>query len=74
MEYENILYEVKDRTAIITFNRPKQLNALSPQMVEELRHAYAAAESDAEVWTLSLLGYLRSHREDDAPPHDGLLR
>jgi enoyl-CoA hydratase/carnithine racemase len=52
MEYENILYEVKDRTAIITFNRPKQLNALSPEMVEELRHAYAAAESDAEVWTL----------------------
>ena len=52
MEYENILYDVKDRTAIITFNRPKQLNALSPKMVEELRHAYAAAESDAEVWTL----------------------
>ena len=46
MEYENILYEVRDRTAIITFDRPEQLNALSPDMVEELRQAYAAAESD----------------------------
>ena len=44
MAYETILYAVKDRTAIITFNRPDQLNALSPRMVEELRQAYHAAE------------------------------
>lgn len=52
MAYETILYEVEDRTAIITLNRPEKYNALSPEMVEELRHAYAAAEADPEVWTL----------------------
>ncbi len=52
MAYETILYAVKDRTAIITFNRPDQLNALNPRMVEELRQAYHAAEADEDVWTL----------------------
>lgn len=52
MGYDTILYEVRDRTAIITFNRPDQLNALSPHMVEELRRAYADAEADEAVWTL----------------------
>ena len=37
MEFETILYEVDDRIATITFNRPDQLNAVSPQMVDELR-------------------------------------
>ena len=52
MDYENITYEVRDRTAIITFDRPDQLNALSPAMVEELRQVYAEAEADDAVWTL----------------------
>ena len=37
MKFETILYEVEDRIATITFNRPDQLNAISPQMVGELR-------------------------------------
>ena len=45
MSYQDILYEVADRTATITLDRPEALNALSPNMVEELRHAYAAAEA-----------------------------
>lgn len=50
--YESIIYEVADRVATITLNRPAQLNALSPAMIAELRHAYAAAEADEAVWTL----------------------
>ena len=49
MAYETILYEVSDRVATITFNRPDRLNALSPAMVRELRDAYAAAEADENV-------------------------
>lgn len=56
MSYETILYDVSDRIATITFNRPEQLNAISPQMAHELRHAYAAAEADPEAWTLLVTG------------------
>ena len=56
MEFETILYEVEDRTATITFNRPEQLNAVSPAMVAELRRAYAAAEADDAVWTIVVTG------------------
>jgi enoyl-CoA hydratase/carnithine racemase len=56
MRYETILYEVADRIATLTFNRPDRLNAISPEMAQELRHAYAAAEADPDVWTLVVTG------------------
>jgi len=56
VDYDTILYEVEDRTATITLNRPDQLNALSPHMVGELRRAYAAAEADEAVWTILVTG------------------
>lgn len=52
MSYETIIYEVADRIATITMNRPERLNALNDQMIRELRDAYARAEGDDEVWTL----------------------
>jgi enoyl-CoA hydratase/carnithine racemase len=56
MSYETILYDVRERIATITFNRPDRLNAISPQMAHELRTAYAAAEADPEVWTVLVTG------------------
>jgi enoyl-CoA hydratase/carnithine racemase len=56
MIYDDIRYEVADRTATITLNRPDQLNALRPAMIAELRHAYAAAEADDAVWTIVVTG------------------
>ena len=56
MEYETILYEVADRTATITFNRPDRLNAISEQMESELHDAYTRAEEDNDVWTLIVTG------------------
>jgi enoyl-CoA hydratase/carnithine racemase len=52
MAYETIVYEVSDRIATITLNRPDKLNAISKQMQAELGHAFDSAESDPEVWTL----------------------
>ncbi|MBV9952395.1 MAG: enoyl-CoA hydratase/isomerase family protein [Acidimicrobiia bacterium] len=56
MGYEAIGYEVADRIATITLNRPEALNALSPAMVGELRAAYAEAEADDDVWLLLVTG------------------
>jgi enoyl-CoA hydratase/carnithine racemase len=56
MDFDTILYEVDGRTATITFNRPDQLNAVSPAMVGELRRAYAAAEADESIWTIVVTG------------------
>jgi enoyl-CoA hydratase/carnithine racemase len=56
MEFETIRYEVEDRIATITLNRPDRLNAVSPLMVRELRSAYAALESDESVWIAIVTG------------------
>lgn len=56
MAFETILYEVADRVATITFNRPDRLNAVNPAMAAELRAAYAEAEADDGVWTLVVTG------------------
>jgi len=56
MGYETIGYEVSERVATITLDRPEALNALSPAMIGELRQAYADAEADDEVWLLLVTG------------------
>ena len=56
MKFETIRYEVEDRIATITLNRPAQLNAVSPLMVRELRGAYGALESDEAVWIAIVTG------------------
>jgi enoyl-CoA hydratase/carnithine racemase len=56
MEFSTIRYEVEDRIATITFNRPESLNAVSPLMARELRRAYAAAEGDESVWITIVTG------------------
>jgi len=56
MAYENILYDVKDHIARITFNRPAVLNALSPNTVSELGEALDAARNDAQVRVVILTG------------------
>jgi enoyl-CoA hydratase len=56
MAFENLLYEVRDAIAFITFNRPKVLNALNRKTIEELRDALVAARDDAAVRLLILTG------------------
>jgi enoyl-CoA hydratase len=56
MGYENLLYEKKDGIAFITVNRPKVLNALNRQTVEELRDVLLDARDDDAVRVLILTG------------------
>lgn len=54
--YEQILYEVAEPAAIITLNRPKQLNAWTDRMGAEVKHAMAQAENDQRVVAIILTG------------------
>ncbi len=58
MEYVNLLFEVSERIATITFNRPKALNALNPETMRELKKALeeAAGREDAGVVILTGAG------------------
>jgi len=55
MAYENLLFDIKDQIAHITFNRPKVLNALNRRTVEELGDALNKVR-DANVRVLILTG------------------
>lgn len=45
----NLLYEVRDRMAFITLNRPEKRNALNAELISELTAAFARAEEDKQV-------------------------
>ncbi len=59
MKMEVVEYHVHDRIGTITLNRPEKRNALSPQMVSELKFAFGQASSDASVKVI----ILRAHGE-----------
>ena len=54
--YENILAEVKNGILTITINRPKQLNALNSETINELNKALTEAENDENVKVLIITG------------------
>ena len=54
--YENILYEVDQNRARLTLNRPKQRNALSLTLLEELRDALWEADDDQAVHSVIIRG------------------
>ncbi len=54
--YEDVLYEVQDRIAVIRLNRPESLNAFTAAMGNGLRNAVGAAVADPEVRVIVLTG------------------
>lgn len=54
--YETILYDKKDRRAMITLNRPDRRNATTTQLYEELLSAATRAEQDSDVRVVILTG------------------
>jgi len=56
MTFDNILTEVKDNIAVITFNRPEALNALNAKMIIEMGHALDQFEADDNVHVIVLTG------------------
>ena len=56
MAYDEILYDVADRVATVTLNRPAKLNAWTRHMEKEVHAAMSAAERDDNVRVIILTG------------------
>ena len=56
MAYENIIYQVEEGIATITFNRPKALNALNAALLGELSDALDKIAADEDIRVLILTG------------------
>jgi enoyl-CoA hydratase len=55
-EYRSILYDVEDKVARVTLNRPQYRNAQSRPLLEEMDHAFARAAQDRDVRVIVLRG------------------
>ncbi len=55
MPYENIILEIEDQVAVVTLNRPDKLNAISPELHEEIMQACRQLGEDdgvrVVIWT-----------------------
>jgi enoyl-CoA hydratase/carnithine racemase len=56
MEFKNIIYNRRERTAVITISRPERLNAIDADTSVELLEAFAAFRDDPEQWVAVLTG------------------
>ena len=57
MEYQNVIFDVKERIALLTVDRPKMLNAINGQTIDEIRDVsiFFALPSMGDVWKQGLL-------------------
>jgi len=56
MNYETIITSRDERVALITLNRPKALNALNDQLMDELGHALQSFDADDEIACVVITG------------------
>lgn len=56
MGYQNLLIEVRGRVGLVTLNRPKALNALNDELMNELGDALLAFDVDDDIGAIVLTG------------------
>jgi enoyl-CoA hydratase len=56
MNYENILFEIKNHTALIKINRPDKLNALNGQTISELEEVFESIKNNSEIFIAVITG------------------
>ena len=56
MDYNNIIVETEESIAVLTINRPNQLNALNSETIAELGSAFKSLESDKSVKAIIVTG------------------
>ena len=55
-ELETVRFEVEDRVATITLNRPARLNAMNQKLRDELRTCWMRVKSDPDIWVAIVTG------------------
>lgn len=78
---DEVLYEVRDRTAYITLNRPEKRNAMNRELTAGLIEAFADVRENPDVWVAIITGAgdlafcagadllaMAEGPRDDAPP------
>src|SRR3954453_20137343 len=53
---ETVLREDSERVATLTLNRPQRLNAITPELAEDLRSALVGANDDPAIHVIRLRG------------------
>jgi enoyl-CoA hydratase len=56
MNYNNILFEIKNHIAVVTINRPDKLNALNGQTIDELEDVFHSVKNDPDVFVVVVTG------------------
>ncbi|MGH7820540.1 MAG: enoyl-CoA hydratase/isomerase family protein [Candidatus Binatia bacterium] len=56
MSEPTVLFDVKDRVATITLNRPDRLNAMNRELRDALREAWLRVKADLEIWCAIVTG------------------
>jgi enoyl-CoA hydratase len=56
MEYQNIIVTSQDKVGLITLNRPKALNALNNELMDELGHALRTFDADEGIGCMIITG------------------
>ncbi|MBC2716465.1 MAG: enoyl-CoA hydratase/isomerase family protein [Desulfobacteraceae bacterium] len=56
MTYNNILFEINDNIATVTINRPKSLNALNTEVLNEIFQTVESVAANEEIRVLILTG------------------
>jgi len=56
MNYNNILIEIADNIAVLTINRPNQLNALNSETIAELSSAFKTLDTNNNVKAIIITG------------------
>ena len=56
MDYETLIYEIEGEAGILTYNRPRVVNAINKQMMDELTDFWLARQRDFDTRVLIVRG------------------
>jgi len=55
-DYTTVRWEVQDRVATVTLNRPERKNAMNQTLKDELRECWKRVKQDGDVWVAIITG------------------